>query len=50
MKKIVLLLALAAFCSPLLVSQAGAKTVKLHKAHKAHHHVRHHAASHIKQA
>jgi hypothetical protein len=50
MKKIALFLALAALCSPLLVSAAQAKTAKLHKVHKAHHHTHHHAARHVKQA
>jgi hypothetical protein len=43
MKKITLLLALAAIISsPLFVSSAQAQTAGHHKHHKAHHHTRHH--------
>jgi Ni/Co efflux regulator RcnB len=51
MRKFILILALAAFCSPLLLSQAQAAQGKAHHQKRHHHqHFKHHAGHHHKAA
>jgi hypothetical protein len=45
MKKVILILAVAAICSPLFVSQAQAQATQ-DSGHKRHHHCHHHCKHH----